>query len=157
MRVEKKPKHLHIEFIVTSHNSGRLFLFLKVISYESFKFATLILGFISNLRNLRSSVPAPYWFVFKCFKTSQVHKNRNGPSVKFLIHCWRRRSSEICTYFHCQINVWSLSDSMTIDSLRCYAIHNFRCLEFSVLFIPSIHYTLFSGTTSGHVICWTLL
>ena len=47
MRVEKKTKHLHIEFIVTSHNSGSetyvyketersryLLTFLKVVGFQ---------------------------------------------------------------------------------------------------------------------------
>ena len=86
----------------------------------------------------------------------QVYKNMNAPLVKLLIH-FERQTQQRDMYFHCQINVWSLSDPMTIDSLRCYAIHNFRCLECLVLFIPSIPNTLFSGTTPGQVICWTLL
>ena len=29
MRVEKNPKHLHIEFMVTSHNSGETISFFR--------------------------------------------------------------------------------------------------------------------------------
>ena len=47
MRVQKKPKHLHIEFIVTSHNSAALdFLeWLMINVYHIISSKSLTLGY----------------------------------------------------------------------------------------------------------------